>query len=652
MKQHSLWTRITCGLIVFAAIMSASTQAQNFITNGFGEMGDNTNFESMSFDGIDFAVGAGSFVKLGWGQPVCSEDFPLMKGATYKFEFYIKGSIAGTKFYSFVDCLDVDKKRITSTEFMYMKDTTTKLAQQLQNGDKYIYLDSASGWSDSGYYYRRGIKFWNYTNSLGYRYPVETYTRNWSFGDTNGLWDEGIGLELQNNRIKLRTPWAGGTYPVDTDVSQMDAGGTYHYIHSGMPTPDSWTKYTGYFKSDDARPGTIFIRVGWLLNYTNTACETKLCGISLTPLAAGIASTDGSLIDGDDLAGTLQADSSGNVGIGAPPNSFRLHINAPDGNLTHWRTDLDSGRNLKLIYDDSSDVFAFNLGGASALRLDSALTVVAPTHSTRLDANNLTFNRTDGVSYINKTDDGDLLFRMGANYDERMRITNSGNVGIGSASPKNKNEADSLPTRFHVKRTDVSGDVEVARFEGGFDADNTAAIVRINHSNDRGLYLKGGRRVGDNSFGEIGIIGTSGQLESPSIVMDDDGNVGIGCSNPDEKLTVKGKIHAEEIIVDLAVPADYVFAPDYQLRSLDEVEKHVTEYKHLPGIPSAKEQIANGVSMGQMMNKQLEKIEELTLYTIQQQKQLDELKQVKKENEELKKINAMILERLERLERK
>jgi hypothetical protein len=47
------------------------------------------------------------------------------------------------------------------------------------------------------------------------------------------------------------------------------------------------------------------------------------------------------------------------------------------------------------------------------------------------------------------------------------------------------------------------------------------------------------------------------------------GNVGIGTSTPDEKLTVKGKIHTEEVIIDLNIPVpDYVFEEDYPLKRL------------------------------------------------------------------------------------
>ncbi len=51
--------------------------------------------------------------------------------------------------------------------------------------------------------------------------------------------------------------------------------------------------------------------------------------------------------------------------------------------------------------------------------------------------------------------------------------------------------------------------------------------------------------------------------EAISMVINNDGKVGIGSVNPDESLSVKGKIHAEEVKVDLNVPADYVFEKYY-----------------------------------------------------------------------------------------
>jgi len=105
------------------------------------------------------------------------------------------------------------------------------------------------------------------------------------------------------------------------------------------------------------------------------------------------------------------------------------------------------------------------------------------------------------------------------------------------------------------------------------------------------------------------------------------GNVGIGTTNPDEKLTVNGVIHAKEVKVDLSGPlADYVFKPNYKLMSLPQVEQFVKANNHLPQMPSAEEVSKNGLSMGEMQNKLLQKVEEQTLYIIELNKQVQTLK--------------------------
>ncbi len=71
--------------------------------------------------------------------------------------------------------------------------------------------------------------------------------------------------------------------------------------------------------------------------------------------------------------------------------------------------------------------------------------------------------------------------------------------------------------------------------------------------------------------------------------------------------------------------ADYVFEPDYELRSLDELEAFIVENKHLPNVPSAEEMTQNGVNMTRLAGRLLEKVEELTLYTLQQQELIEGL---------------------------
>jgi len=72
--------------------------------------------------------------------------------------------------------------------------------------------------------------------------------------------------------------------------------------------------------------------------------------------------------------------------------------------------------------------------------------------------------------------------------------------------------------------------------------------------------------------------------------------------------------------------ADYVFADNYELKPLHEVESFINENKHLPDVPSADEVVKDGIDVAAMNAKLLQKIEELTLYVIQQQKEIEQLK--------------------------
>lgn len=105
------------------------------------------------------------------------------------------------------------------------------------------------------------------------------------------------------------------------------------------------------------------------------------------------------------------------------------------------------------------------------------------------------------------------------------------------------------------------------------------------------------------------------------------GNVGIGTTNPGiYKLNVNGNIRANEIVVNTE-GADFVFAPDYNLLSLPEVEKFIKENKHLPDLASSTEMKEKGMNVSEMQTKLLQKIEELTLYVIEQKKEIESLKQ-------------------------
>jgi hypothetical protein len=100
-------------------------------------------------------------------------------------------------------------------------------------------------------------------------------------------------------------------------------------------------------------------------------------------------------------------------------------------------------------------------------------------------------------------------------------------------------------------------------------------------------------------------------------------NVGIGTTNPTHKLTVNGQVKSRGFVTDNSNWADYVFKPDYELAPLSDVEAHIKEKGHLPGIPSEAEvKAAGGVEIGDIQVRLLGKVEELTLHLIAMEKQI------------------------------
>ncbi len=79
-------------------------------------------------------------------------------------------------------------------------------------------------------------------------------------------------------------------------------------------------------------------------------------------------------------------------------------------------------------------------------------------------------------------------------------------------------------------------------------------------------------------------------------------------------------------ITDHSQWADRVFEPSYLLKPLPEVEQFIRSHQHLPGIPSARDIVKNGMDATHMNALLLEKIEELTLHLIQLQKEVNKLK--------------------------
>src|SRR5690606_16241100 len=116
------------------------------------------------------------------------------------------------------------------------------------------------------------------------------------------------------------------------------------------------------------------------------------------------------------------------------------------------------------------------------------------------------------------------------------------------------------------------------------------------------------------------------QFHTDGVSFINGGNVGIGTTNPGAyKLAVEGTIGARKVKVTQSAWADFVFHPGYQLPPLYEIENYIKANRHLPGIPTAAEVEKEGLDLGEMDKKLLQKVEEQTLYLIELSKRIDTL---------------------------
>ncbi|MFT3868478.1 MAG: hypothetical protein QM715_08270 [Nibricoccus sp.] len=168
----------------------------------------------------------------------------------------------------------------------------------------------------------------------------------------------------------------------------------------------------------------------------------------------------------------------------------------------------------------------------------------------------------------------------------RLRIDNNGNIGIGSVGPIYD---------LHLWKTVDSAVVAAVRNDS--QSVLAEAVLSLNaYGNSWGLTC-GSVARNSNSFD---IVEDFNSAKTSRLHIAVGGNVGIGTTSPNEKLSVNGRIRAREVVVETTNWSDCVFAKDYKLAPLAEVERHIEQQGHLPGVPSATEVAANGVSIGDM----------------------------------------------------
>ncbi|MBY0426522.1 MAG: hypothetical protein K2Q22_12850 [Cytophagales bacterium] len=213
---------------------------------------------------------------------------------------------------------------------------------------------------------------------------------------------------------------------------------------------------------------------------------------------------------------------------------------------------------------------------------------------------------------------------------------NNHNVGIGDFSTGLPSSKLAVKGVTQIMGSNAPEETKLGLTMGNLDygspINNLPGYTWIQSKSDRPLVI--------NPTGSLYSNASSGSKNYVAIGFDPSGLPSSNTKLIGYMLAVNGSVMCTLLRVqNLSQWPDYVFEEGYKLPELNKVEENLKREKHLEGIPSAQEVKENGVDVGEMNAKLLQKVEELYLYVIQQSK---EIEGVKKQNAVLQsKLDAL-----------
>ena len=320
---------------------------------------------------------------------------------------------------------------------------------------------------------------------------------------------------------------------------------------------------------------------GYVLTYTNgTAGNGERGKVEIAGDLTIEDYSSGTAVEAANIKNNGDAYFSGSVGIGATNPNQKLHVEedlGTGGTLVEFKNSNSTyQQQLTLAFDDNKDV-TFNQGssaggtifdtgtrghsfavngttnivftgdgdvGIGTTSPDSKLEVAGDIHLSGNNTNRLDLdadvkitgqyngNAGSELTYLNMYNGGNASINMGTKhsngfisfesgdgaYTERMRITNSGNVGIGTETP--------------AEKLDVYGNIRI----------HTGNELRFNNANVGAYRDSNDLRLAGYSSIQFLSSPTSMGSQTERMRIDNTGNVGIGTTSPSQTLTVEGAI--------------------------------------------------------------------------------------------------------------
>jgi hypothetical protein len=168
-----------------------ASRSGNLISNFSGHLGDNTNFLGFV---LDTTLSPPAFKKTFPTQVLqtvfIDEHIVVDPNEEYVFSTRVKwNSATGGYFSMALRCFDIDNLAIEAKHTMYIANTTTTLAQDLNPNDTHIYLNSLANWTETGTDIQRSFIIWDWESEGGHNYLSHTYSRNvlQNAWDSNGV---------------------------------------------------------------------------------------------------------------------------------------------------------------------------------------------------------------------------------------------------------------------------------------------------------------------------------------------------------------------------------------------------------------------------------------------------------------------------------